>query len=293
MRVQVDGSPHDWLEGRGPRLCLLGAIDDATGQALCGQFRPTEDQAGYLLLFRELCTRYGRPLAVYHDRHTILVSPKRPDLEDELAGAPPQSQIQRLLTELGIEAIPAYSPQAKGRIERLWGTFQDRLKKELRLAGIATLAEANAFLPAFLARYNARFAQPAADPTPAWVPLPADCDLAYHFAAREHRQVRADHTIAWYGQCLQLVRGRGEPSLAGRSVSVHVAPEGPVTVYDGHRPVAYHPVERARPPSGHQARRPERSSAPPPAPDPAATKRRNAGSSVTAPRTKSPSTSRS
>jgi hypothetical protein len=247
MLVQVDGSPHAWLESRGPRLCLLGAIDDATGTVLYAHFRPTEDQVGYLLLFRTLCQTYGRPVAVYHDRHTILLSPKRPDLDDELAGTPPQSQVQRLLAELGIEAIPAHSPQAKGRIERLWGTFQDRLTKELRVAGVATVEAANAFLPDFLTRYNDRFAHPAADPTPAWRPLPADFDPGYCFAAREHRRVRADHTIAWYGQCFQLTRERTAPSLAGQAVTVHLVPEGDLFVYVGTERLAYTIVERTRP----------------------------------------------
>lgn len=270
MLVQVDGSPHAWLEDRGPRLCLMGAIDDATGRVLYAHFRPTEDQVGYLLLFRTLCTTYGRPLAVYHDRHTILRSPKRLDLDDELAGTPPQSQIQRLLTELGIEAIPAHSPQAKGRIERLWGTFQDRLTKELRQEAVATIEAANAFLPGFLARYNARFAHPAADPIPAWVPLPADCDLAYHFAAREHRRVRADHTIAWYGQALQLHRERLAPSLAGAAVTVHVVPEGEIHVYHGAQRIPATVVERPR----AQPSLRSRTAHPKPPPDSAAQARR-------------------
>jgi transposase len=273
MLVQVDGSPHAWLEDRGPRLCLLGAIDDATGQALYAHFRPTEDQVGYLLLFRALCQTHGRPLGVYHDRHTILLSPKRPDLDDELAGTPPQSQIQRLLSELGIEGIPAHSPQAKGRIERLWGTFQDRLTKELRLAGITTPEAANAFLPAFLTRYNARFAHPAADPTPAWVPLPSNCDLAYYFTARENRRVRADHTIAWYGRAFQLQRDRGDASLAGQAVTVHVAPEGEIYVYAGTKRLAYVVVERLAGRSTTTSERPSKASAPP---DPTALARRRA-----------------
>ena len=270
MLIQVDGSPHAWLEDRAPKLCLLGAIDDATGKVLYAHFRPTEDQVGYFLLFRTLCQTHGRPLAVYHDRHTILLSPKRPDLDDELAGTPPQSQIQRLLTELGIEAIPAHSPQAKGRIERLWGTFQDRLTKELRVAGVCTIEAANAFLPDFLTRYNARFAHPAADPTPAWVPLPEGCDLAYSFAAREHRRVRADHTLAWYGQCFQIARKRTALSLAGQAVTVHVVPEGDVYVYAGTQRLRYTVVERTR---AHPTPRPRAAQK---APDPASQARRRA-----------------
>ena len=118
--LQIDGSHHDWLEGRAKKMCLLGGIDDATSKIVGLLFRPTEDQAGYLLLMRQIATdpRYGLPMAFYHDKHTILLSPKEATIEDELAGAEPMSQIQQVLRRLGIEGIPAHSPQAKGRIER-------------------------------------------------------------------------------------------------------------------------------------------------------------------------------
>lgn len=247
MLLQVDGSPHAWLEGRGPRLCLLGAIDDATGTIVFAQFRPTEDQAGYLQLVRHVAVTYGLPLAIYHDRHTILRSPKVLTVTEELDGAVAQSEVQRLLAELGIESIAALTPQAKGRIERLWGTLQDRLCKELRLAGVTTPADANAFLPGFVARYNARFACPAADPDPAWVALEPDIDLAYYFARRETRTVRADHTIAWHGQTLQVLLGRHDPSLARATVTVHVVPEGDVSVYHGQRRLDYRVLPAASP----------------------------------------------
>ena len=124
---------------------MIGAIDDATGQVLFLLLRPTEDQVGYILLLRAIAYEYGLPMSIYHDRHTILRSPKQPTLDDELAGQPPMSQVQRMMAELGIESITAHSPQAKGRIERLWGILQDRLTKELRLAGVTTLEDANAF----------------------------------------------------------------------------------------------------------------------------------------------------
>ncbi len=160
---------------------------------------------GYLLLLRTIAETYGLPMSIYHDRHTILRSPKQPTLDDELAGQPPMSQVQRMMAELGIESITAHSPQAKGRIERLWATLQDRLTKELRLAGVTTLQDANAFLPSFMTRYNARFARPARDPDSAWVPLPVIFDHAYYFAVRETRKVRADHCIRFAGQWLQLL----------------------------------------------------------------------------------------
>ncbi|MDP2669172.1 MAG: ISNCY family transposase [bacterium] len=242
MLLQMDGSSHDWLEGRGPRLALHGAIDDATGKIVGALFRPTEDQLGYLLLIRAIAETYGLPMAVYHDRHTILRSPKQPSLEEELAGQEPMSQIQRLLAELGIESIPAHSPQAKGRVERLWGTLQDRLTKELRLARITTLEEANAFLPGFIARFNERFAKEPQDCHSAWVPLPAELDRAYYFAIREMRTVRADHCISWAGQLYQLEPSPRDPSLVREQVSVHVVPEGGLLVYHGKQQLSVSPV---------------------------------------------------
>jgi transposase len=250
MLLQIDGSPFGWLEERGPKATLIGAIDDASGKVVGLLFRPSEDQVGYILLLRSIAQTYGLPMSIYHDRHTILRSPKQPTLEEQLAGQTPMSQVQRIMAELGLESIPAYSPQAKGRIERLWGTLQDRLTKELRLAGVTTLEEANTFLPAFIARYNARFAQAAHDPEPAWVPLPADLDLAYYFAIRSMRTVRADHCITFEGQLLQLDPDRHGPGLVGQRVSVHVVPEGTLHVYAGQCPVPYRPVvaEAAAPP---------------------------------------------
>ena len=245
MLLQIDGSPFDWLEGRGPKATLIGAIDDATGKILFLLFRPSEDQIGYLLLLRTVAQRFGLPMSMYHDRHTILRSPKQPTLEEQLAGQTPMSQIQRIMAELGIESIPAHSPQAKGRIERLWGTLQDRLTKELRLAGITTLVAANAFLPSFSERYNARFAKTAWDPHSAWVPLPADLDINYYFAIRETRKVRADHCISFESQLMQLLPGPQDPSLVAKRVTVHVVPEGDIHLYHGKRPLAYQLVTAA------------------------------------------------
>ena len=242
MMLQIDATPFDWLEGRAPRMALSAAIDDATSQVVYAAFRPTEDQAGYLLMLRAIATTYGLPHLLYHDRHTILRSPKEPTLEDELAGRRPASQFQRVAAALGIASIAALSPQAKGRIERLWRTLQDRLTKELRLASIATLAEANAFLPAFIAGYNARFAQPAKDPQSAWRALGEAADLHYYFSTSETRQVRRDHTIAWLGRTLQLVPAKDEPSLSAHSVEVRVSPEGEIAVYHEERRLPHREV---------------------------------------------------
>jgi len=266
MLLQIDSSPFAWLEARGAKADLIGAIADATGKVLFLHFRPSEDQVGYLLLLRSIAQCYGLPMRIYHDRHTILRSPKQPTLEEELAGQPPMSQVQRVMAELGIESIAAYSPQAKGRIERLWRTLQDRLTKELRLAGITERAAANAFLPGFMECYNARFAQPPQDPQSAWIPLPADLDLPYYFAVCETRTVRADHCLRFAGQLLQLRPAPGDPSLVGQRVTVHTVPEGDHFVYLGKRRIAHQPVAAPPPPAPSPS-----AAANPPPPAPAAT----------------------
>jgi transposase len=239
MLVQIDGSPYHWVGAAQPMATLIGAIDDATGKVLYLHLRPTEDQLGYLLLLHTLARTHGRPMALYHDRHTILRSPKTPTLEEELAGELPMSQIQRMLHVLGIESIAASSPQAKGRIERLWGTLQQRLTTELRLAGAATLAEANACLAPFLEQFNARFAVQSLDPEPAWRPLPNRFDDAYVFAVREERKVSRDHCVRFGGRILQLLPSPKRASLAGKTLHVHVTPEGETLLYAGRERLAY------------------------------------------------------
>jgi transposase len=169
LLVQLDGSDHPWLQDRGPRLVLLAAIDDATGDVLAATFRDEEDAYGYLWVLRDIALHYGLPVAIYSDRHGIFHRDKRTPLtlEEQLRGGPDPTQVGRTLRELSIRWIPASSPQAKGRIERLFGTFQDRLRTELRLAGVTDRDGANAFLAAFLPRYNTRFIRAAATPTPA------------------------------------------------------------------------------------------------------------------------------
>jgi transposase len=235
--LQLDGSPHAWLEDRGPAASLLGAIDDATGTVPTAVFREQEDAAGYLGLLRDIVTAKGIPDAIYRDRHGTF-EPGQPRKD----GAWGVSQVGRALAELGIRSVVAASPQAKGRIERLWGTFQDRLVVELRLAGIADLAAANAFLPGFLVRFNARFAVPALDAVPAWRPVPAEVDLDRVFVFKYRRKVAKDHTIRLDGRVLQLPRIGGSSSYAGRLVEVHVRLDGTVVAFDGPRQLAALPA---------------------------------------------------
>lgn len=237
--LQIDGSPHRWLGESRVAICLLGAIDDATGKIAALLFRPTEDQAGYLMLLRKIATEHGLPESVYHDKHTILRSPKEATLEDELAGREPRSQVGRILDMLGIESIAAHSPQAKGRVERLWSTLQDRLTKELATAGVTTIEGANAFLPEFIARFNVTFAREPANKECAWIALDPDTDLDYYFSTVDVRTVKADHTVAFLSKTLQLLPDRRATSLTGQQVEVHQLPEGTLLIYHKRKRIAH------------------------------------------------------
>jgi hypothetical protein len=237
--LQLDGSRHDWLGGRGPALTLVGAIDDATGTVVAAAFREQEDAAGYLAILRDTIEGFGIPGAIYRDRHGAF-APTNPGARPDERDAPVAlSQVGRALVELGVDSIVAGSPQAKGRIERLWGTFQDRLVTELRLAGVNDMAAANAFLRSYLARHNARFAVPAADPVPAWRAVPDEVRLERVLVFKYRRKVARDPTIRLGGRVLQLPRSAtGAANYAGKRVEVHVALDGSVVAYDGERRLA-------------------------------------------------------
>src|SRR6266852_9331225 len=220
--VQLDASSFAWLEARGPQLALHGAIDDATGTVLALYFRPTEDLHGYVTLLRQLVTTYGLPLALYDDRLNVFVrNDPHWTLAEELRGTQDPTHFGRILRELGIGFIAAGSPQAKGRIERLWQTLQDRLVSELRLRGIDTIEGANAFFPEFLADLTARFARAPADAATAWRRPPRD--LAAVLSCRYMRVVAHDNTVRLGPRWLQLPRRR---SYAGRRVELRECFDG-------------------------------------------------------------------
>src|SRR6267142_5626379 len=175
--VQLDGSPHDWLEGRGPRLTALGMQDDATGKILVAQFFPSETTFGYLCLLKQMLCRYGVPLAFYGDHSGIFVrNDDHWTVEEQLAGKRQPTQFGRALQQLGVTFIAANSPQAKGRVERLWGVLRDRLTSELRLARAMDLDSANAVLRKFIADYNRRFARQPREKETAWRAAPQCLD---------------------------------------------------------------------------------------------------------------------
>jgi transposase len=243
MLLQTDGSRHDWLEGRGPWLSLLAYIDDATGEVPWAGFREEEDAAGYFLGLRAICLTQGIPGAIYADQHTIFQSPAAATLEQELNGEQPRSQLGRLLDELGIELIAAHSAQAKGRIERLWETFQDRLVKALREAGASNVAEANQVLERFLPKFNARFRVAPAQPGSAYLPWPADYRSEQFFCFKHTRIVTNDNTISFDGHRLQIPPGPQRRSYAKTRVDVWQHLDGSLEVrYQGESLVRFQPA---------------------------------------------------
>jgi len=233
MLLQTDGSDHDWLEGRGPQLCLIGAIDDATNKVPYALFQEQETSAGYMRMVQEIVTQQGIPMALYHDRHTIfdIAEAKLPSVEEQLDGAAPLTQLGRLLKELGIESISANSPQAKGRIERLWGTFQDRLTSELRLAGAQTLEEANRVLAHFLPDYNRKFAVTARDPAVAYRKIAKRFNPAVYFCFKHPRTVGHDNVVRFERHRLQILPSQHRLSYAFCKVTVHHNLDGNLAVY--------------------------------------------------------------
>jgi transposase len=222
MMVLTDASRHPWLESRGPVLTLIGFQDDATGQILAAHFQlEAENTVGYLRALHALVAAHGIPLSLYHDRHSIF---QRNDshwtLAEQLAGKQSPTQLGRALQQLGIQPIPAYSPQAKGRIERAWRTCQDRLVSELRLARATTLEQANAVLARFCADYNQRFARPAADAASDFRRLPRRFDLARCLSLHYQRVVSADHTVTLGAHSIALPPLPALRGYAGETVEL-------------------------------------------------------------------------
>lgn len=231
LMLQTDGSDHDWLEGRGQRMTLLGLIDDATNRVPYSFFDDEETTMGYFKLFYHAFSKCGLPLSIYADRHSIFQTDREPTVEEQFKNKTPRTQVGRALDELGITLIPAYSSQAKGRIERTWGTFQDRLVSELRLTGVKTKKEANMVIRQFLPQYNRRFIKPSKVATPAWRPIPKNTDLMQILCVKEERTVANDNTISWHGQTLQIPKSDIRSTFAKAKVEVRSLINSEVQIY--------------------------------------------------------------
>lgn len=231
--IQGDGSPHDWFEGRGPKCTLLQFVDDATSKITSAWFAPTETTEGYLEVLRGHLTRYGRPLALYVDKHsTFRVNQKDPV---HSAGI---THFGRVCKELGIEIICANSPQAKGRVERKNGVLQDRLIKEMRLKGISSMEEANAYLPEFIKSLNVRFGVEAAKSEDAHRELKNFDRLDTIFAKKEERKLSKNLTFQ-YGRTLYLVETKTPNRLRHATVEISHLEGHPLRVRHGETVLSY------------------------------------------------------
>ena len=228
MLVQVDGSNHPWLEDRGPKLTLLIAVDDATGTVAQAAFRTTEDTRGYLVLLEGLVRQWGIPLALYSDRHSAFkYNARQKPVPVET------TQFARVMRDLGVQQIFALSPQAKGRVERMLQTFQDRLVTELRLAGASNIDQAKE-VQEFLPKINARFAVAAEYPETAYRPVPAELSLTETICIKDTRKVVRDNTVKYHWRVLQLLPGAERPSYAGLRVDVLERADGELMIrYQG------------------------------------------------------------
>jgi hypothetical protein len=236
--VQLDGSPHDWFEGRGPSACLAQMIDDATGTRLA-LMSEAETTADAMRLLKAWIERYGVPETLYTDKHTIYVTDREPTVAEQLAGLKPLTAFGTACAELGIGIIPANSPEAKGRVERAHGVFQDRFVKELRLEGKSTIEEANRILSdGFTDDINAKFAVAPARVEDRHRPLRCDEDLAQILSIRQSRTVARDFSIRHEGRTLQIEKQRGLPRPASKITvarhldgSLHLVCEGRELVF--------------------------------------------------------------
>ncbi|EBI7725414.1 ISNCY family transposase [Salmonella enterica] len=228
--IQIDGSPHDWFEGRAPKCCLLVFVDDATGQLMHLRFGETESAFDYMLATREYIDRHGKPLVFYSDKHGIF-RVNHPN--GALTGT---TQFGRVLHDIGVDLICANSPQAKGRVERANQTLQDRLIKEMRLEGISSIEEANAWVEIFISDFNRRFARVPRYPKNLHRPVTENSEeLDDMFAWQETRKLTKSLTFR-YDKMIYLVDPTEENShIAGENIMIYDYPDGTLAFKYGHR----------------------------------------------------------
>lgn len=230
--VQMDGSFHDWFEGRAPKCFLMSMVDDATGRTLLS-FAPQETTWAALELLERWVRLYGIPGSLYVDRKTVYLTGRASTLEEDLEDTGALTQFGRACHKLGIGLIPAYSPQAKGRVERKHGVCQDRLVKEMRLNGICDIEAANAFLDSWVPKLNNKFSRVPASPHDAHRPLPPDTRLRSIFCIEHVRTVASDWTIRFCNRILQIERQPGLPR-AGKRIHLQQDKDGSILlVFEG------------------------------------------------------------
>ena len=243
--VQQDGSPHKWLEDRGPMMTLIELVDDATGRAY-GRFYPEEDTVSVMDCLRRYIQRHGVPVALYVDKDSIYrVNNPLAREQGRLCGQMPQTQFGRAAKELNIQVICAHSPQAKGRVERVHGTHQDRLVKLLRLEKISTMEAANDYLEkTYWKSYNAKFSRPAAEPVDLHRKLPGQAPLDKILCLKERRKVSSDWCVSYQKKVLQIGKAHQGLSLAGQQIEVIEQLDGKIMLMFKGRVLSHQNVDR-------------------------------------------------
>jgi hypothetical protein len=236
--VQMDGSIHDWFEGRGSECVLMGYIDDATGRVY-GRFYEYEGTFPAMGSFRHYIRKHGIPSSLYLDKHGAYQSKKKLTIEEELEGKEkPETQFERAVVELGVKIIAANSPQAKGRIERLFNTFQDRVIKEMRLAGVSSIEEANKFLVWYLPKYNKRFSVVARNSMDLHRAVPKGINLDRIFCIKTTHPIRNDYTVIHEKKLYQI-----EDRTRAKKVVLEERINGAIKIYAGDKSLKYKQIE--------------------------------------------------
>ena len=245
--IQFDTSDHDWLEGRGPKLYLIGGVDDATSNVTGAKFVLTDGVRQNMEVFWGIIRRKGIPLSVYVDCGSNFKTTRHEGMEYQLKGEYPSTQFARALEELGVRMIYAYSPQAKGRVERKFGVFQDRLCSELRLHNISTLEEANRYLwEKFIPKHNRMFSRPAKEGGTAYRPSPKGLVLKDIFCLKEERTVAGDNTISYQGKSFQILPNEYRLSFFKAKVEVHEYLDGSINIFYQGKKLKHKPISKEK-----------------------------------------------
>jgi len=243
MMLQFDTSDHDWLQGRGPKIKLIGGIDDATKDVPWVQFAYQDSVEENMAVSKRIIKRKGIPLSLYVDKDSKFITTRHGGLHVNIKKDQEKTQMQRAWDELGINVIYAESPQAKGRIERLWGTFQDRLISELRLEGISSLEGANEYLHSvFLPKYNKKFTRKPKVEEIAYRPIPEGEDLDRIFSIKEERRVQGDNTISYKGRLYQILPTETRFGFAKAKVEVQKHLDGTIHIFYKGQELPFKPI---------------------------------------------------
>ena len=266
--VQMDGSHHDWFEGRGRKAVLIVMVDDAGGRTFARFYR-SETTRACMGTFWRYADLYGLPQALYVDRDSIYRCEREPTVDEQLKQTGPLTQFGRAMNTLGVKIIPAYSPQAKGRVERANGTLQDRLVKEMRLKGIETMEKANWFLEeTFLPKYNEKFNVPPKKQEDIHRRIPEDIALDEVLCFEDSRQVQNDWTVRWKNRFLQLTKRNKALGLVKQHITVREKLDGTIQlVYKGHTLAFEELPERPKKTSAKLKQLPKNRTRQKPAPD--------------------------